>query len=186
MPDRRSWCRASPVQTGRLFAEKMVSRGTPLVGGVTPGKGGSVIAGVPVFDSMREAVAATGANAVLCCIAPAVRAGWYLRSRGRRHPAGRPLYREHPGARRDPDVRVCEGQRYAPARPQLRGRGESRAREPVRPQRCESATGARRHRLEERHVDLRSHRRAAPPRTAANRRSSASAATASSAPITST
>jgi succinyl-CoA synthetase alpha subunit len=58
-------------QTGRLFAEKMVAGGTPLVGGVTPGKGGSVVAGVPVFDSMREAVAATGANAVLCCIAPA-------------------------------------------------------------------------------------------------------------------
>ncbi|HEV7577615.1 MAG TPA: succinate--CoA ligase subunit alpha [Caldimonas sp.] len=58
-------------QTGRLFAEKMVAGGTPLVGGVTPGKGGSVVAGVPVFDSMREAVAATGADAVLCCIAPA-------------------------------------------------------------------------------------------------------------------
>jgi succinyl-CoA synthetase alpha subunit len=58
-------------QTGRLFAEKMVAGGTPLVGGVTPGKGGSVVAGVPVFDSMREAVQATGANAVLCCIAPA-------------------------------------------------------------------------------------------------------------------
>jgi len=58
-------------QTGRLFAEKMVAGGTPLVGGVTPGKGGSVVAGVPVFDSMREAVQATAANAVLCCIAPA-------------------------------------------------------------------------------------------------------------------
>jgi succinyl-CoA synthetase alpha subunit len=58
-------------QTGRLFAEKMVAGGTPLVGGVTPGKGGSVVAGVPVFDSMREAVQATGANAVLCCIVPA-------------------------------------------------------------------------------------------------------------------
>ncbi|VTU35832.1 succinate--CoA ligase subunit alpha [Variovorax sp. PBL-E5] len=58
-------------QTGRLFAEKMIAGGTPLVGGVTPGKGGSVVAGVPVFDSMREAVEATGADAVLCCIAPA-------------------------------------------------------------------------------------------------------------------
>jgi succinyl-CoA synthetase alpha subunit len=45
--------------------------GTDLVGGVTPGKGGATVAGVPVFDSMREAVAATAANAVLCCIAPA-------------------------------------------------------------------------------------------------------------------
>ncbi len=58
-------------QTGRLFAEKMVAHGTPLVGGVTPGKGGSRVADVPVFDTMREAVAATGANAVLSCIAPA-------------------------------------------------------------------------------------------------------------------
>jgi succinyl-CoA synthetase alpha subunit len=56
--------------TGRLFAEKMVAHGTPLVGGVTPGKGGSGVAGLPVFDSMREAVTATGANAVLSCIAP--------------------------------------------------------------------------------------------------------------------
>lgn len=57
-------------QTGRLFAEKMVAGGTPIVGGVTPGKGGSTVAGVRVFDSMREAVAATGARAVLSCIAP--------------------------------------------------------------------------------------------------------------------
>jgi succinyl-CoA synthetase alpha subunit len=57
-------------QTGRLFAERMVAGGTPIVGGVTPGKGGSTVAGVPVFDSIREAIAYTGANAVLCCIAP--------------------------------------------------------------------------------------------------------------------
>jgi succinyl-CoA synthetase alpha subunit len=56
--------------TGRLFAEKMAAHGTPLVGGVTPGKRGEVVAGVPVFDSMREAVAATRANAVLGCVAP--------------------------------------------------------------------------------------------------------------------
>jgi succinyl-CoA synthetase alpha subunit len=57
-------------QTGRLFAERMVANGTPVVSGVTPGKGGSVVAGLPVFDSVRDAVAATGANAVLSCIAP--------------------------------------------------------------------------------------------------------------------
>ena len=56
--------------TGRLFAERMKTGGTPVVGGVTPGKGGTTVAGRPVFDSMREAVAATGANAVLSCIAP--------------------------------------------------------------------------------------------------------------------
>jgi len=58
-------------QTGRLFMERMKAGGTPVVGGVTPGKGGSEVAGLPVFDSMREAVAATGADAVFSCIAPA-------------------------------------------------------------------------------------------------------------------
>jgi succinyl-CoA synthetase alpha subunit len=58
-------------QTGRLFAGKMLAHGTPIVGGVTPGKGGSRVGEVPVFNTMREAVAATGADAVLSCIAPA-------------------------------------------------------------------------------------------------------------------
>lgn len=56
--------------TGRLFAERMRARGTPVVGGVTPGKGGTQVAGLPVFDTLREAVAATGGDAVLSCIAP--------------------------------------------------------------------------------------------------------------------
>lgn len=57
--------------TGRLFAERMKAGGTPVVGGVTPGKGGTEVAGLPVFDTMREAVAATCGDAVLSCIAPA-------------------------------------------------------------------------------------------------------------------
>ena len=85
-------------QTGRLFAERMVAGGTPIVGGVTPGKGGSTLGGVPVFDSMREAVATTGANAVLCCIEPAYVLRRHVRSGGRGHPPGRALYREHPCA----------------------------------------------------------------------------------------
>jgi succinyl-CoA synthetase alpha subunit len=56
--------------TGRLFAERMKAGGTPIVGGVTPGKGGTEVAGLPVFDTLREAVAATGGDAVLSCIAP--------------------------------------------------------------------------------------------------------------------
>ena len=57
--------------TGRMFAERMVAGGTPVVGGVTPGKGGTQVAGLPVFDSVRAAAEATGANALLSCIAPA-------------------------------------------------------------------------------------------------------------------
>jgi succinyl-CoA synthetase alpha subunit len=55
-------------RTGRLFAERMTAGGTPVVGGVSPGRGQTAVAGLPVFDSMRAAVAATGANAVFSCI----------------------------------------------------------------------------------------------------------------------
>lgn len=51
--------------TGRSYAERMLADGTPLVGGVAPGRAGQVVAGVPVFDSMEDAVAATGADAAL-------------------------------------------------------------------------------------------------------------------------
>ncbi|HYC76416.1 MAG TPA: succinate--CoA ligase subunit alpha [Planctomycetota bacterium] len=48
---------------GRFHAEQMKKYGTRLVGGVTPGKGGQSQDGVPIFDSMEEAVAATRADA---------------------------------------------------------------------------------------------------------------------------
>jgi len=54
--------------TGRSYAKRMVRHGTPLVGGVSPGKGGETVEGVPVFNTMREAVAATGADAVLSAV----------------------------------------------------------------------------------------------------------------------
>ncbi len=58
-------------RTGQLYAERMLAGGTGLVGGVTPGKGGAAVCGVPVFDSVREAVASTGATAVMSCVGPA-------------------------------------------------------------------------------------------------------------------
>jgi len=54
--------------TGRSYAQRMLAGGTPLVGGVAPGRGGQDVAGVSVFDNAAEAVAATGANAVLTVI----------------------------------------------------------------------------------------------------------------------
>ncbi len=48
---------------GTFHTEQMLAYGTNVVAGVTPGKGGQFVLGVPVFNTMREAVEATGANA---------------------------------------------------------------------------------------------------------------------------
>ena len=51
---------------GAFHTGLMLEAGTKVVAGVTPGKGGSTVHGVPVFDTIDEAVRMTGANA--CCI----------------------------------------------------------------------------------------------------------------------
>jgi succinyl-CoA synthetase alpha subunit len=56
---------------GSFHAEKMIEYGTQIVGGVTPGKGGQEACGRPVFDSVKEAVAETGANASVVYVPPA-------------------------------------------------------------------------------------------------------------------
>jgi succinyl-CoA synthetase alpha subunit len=48
---------------GEFHTRQMLDYGTNVVAGVTPGKGGGWVAGVPVFDTVHEAVAATEANA---------------------------------------------------------------------------------------------------------------------------
>ena len=48
---------------GAFHTQQMIDYGTRVVAGVTPGKGGNEVHGVPVFDSVAEAVAETRANA---------------------------------------------------------------------------------------------------------------------------
>jgi succinyl-CoA synthetase alpha subunit len=50
---------------GSFHATRNRDYGTNVVAGVTPGKGGEDVAGIPVFDSVREAVAETGANTAM-------------------------------------------------------------------------------------------------------------------------
>jgi succinyl-CoA synthetase alpha subunit len=59
---------------GTFHAKAAAAYGTTIVGGVTPGKGGTTHEGWPVFNTMHEAVAATGANASLVFVPPAAAA----------------------------------------------------------------------------------------------------------------
>ena len=55
---------------GAFHTEQMLAYGTKIVGGVTPGKGGQTVLGVPVFQTVAEAKAATGANASVIYVPP--------------------------------------------------------------------------------------------------------------------
>jgi succinyl-CoA synthetase alpha subunit/malate-CoA ligase subunit alpha len=54
----------------RFHTKDMIEYGTNVVGGVVPGKGGETVEGVPVFNTVKEAVEATGANASLVFVPP--------------------------------------------------------------------------------------------------------------------
>ncbi|MBP7696447.1 MAG: succinate--CoA ligase subunit alpha [candidate division Zixibacteria bacterium] len=56
---------------GSFHAQQMKAYGTQVVGGVTPGKGGSQVAGIPVFNTVEEAVGATGADVSVVYVPPA-------------------------------------------------------------------------------------------------------------------
>jgi succinyl-CoA synthetase alpha subunit len=56
--------------TGTFHTEAALAYGTQMVGGVTPGKGGTVHIGLPMFDTVAEAVAITGADASVVYVPP--------------------------------------------------------------------------------------------------------------------
>ena len=63
-------CQGITGKAGAFHSEQCRDYGTQLVGGVTPGKGGSSTLGVPVFDTCREAVDQAGANATMIFVPP--------------------------------------------------------------------------------------------------------------------
>ena len=63
-------CQGLTGSQGTFHTEQAIAYGTKMVGGVTPGKGGGMHIGLPVFDTVAEAVAQTGATASVIYVQP--------------------------------------------------------------------------------------------------------------------
>ena len=73
-------CQGITGNAGTFHSLGCKEYGTQMVGGVTPGKGGQDVEGIPVFDTVEEAVDRTGADATMIFVPPPFTADAILRA----------------------------------------------------------------------------------------------------------
>ena len=86
-------------ETGTFHTQQALAYGTQMVGGVTPGKGGTEHIGLPVFDTVQEAVAKTGATRRVIYVPPPFAADSILEAIDAEVPLIVTHHRGHSGAR---------------------------------------------------------------------------------------
>ncbi len=69
--ETRVICQGITGKVGAFHTKGCLEYGTKMVGGVTPGKAGTTVEGLPVYDTVEEAVKQTGANATMIFVPPA-------------------------------------------------------------------------------------------------------------------
>ena len=97
--DTKVICQGFTGAQGTFHSEQAIAYGTKLVGGVTPGKGGTIHLDLPVFDTVHDAVAKTGADASVIYVPPAFAGDAILEAIDAEVEAGRLHHRRHSGPR---------------------------------------------------------------------------------------